>query len=43
LLEVGCLNDSKVDKVPLLLLLVVVVLEDVKGKESKTITPSLMQ
>jgi len=43
LLEVGYLNDSKVDKVPLLLLLIVAALEDAKGQESKTTTPSLMQ
>jgi hypothetical protein len=29
--EVGCFNDSKMDKVPLLLLSVVAILEDVKG------------
>jgi hypothetical protein len=32
-----------VDKVPLLLLLAVAALEDVKGHESKATTPSLMQ
>jgi len=43
LLEVGCFNDSKVDKVLLLLLLAVVTLEDVEGQESKATTLRLMQ
>jgi len=43
LLEVGCLNDSRVDKVLLLLLLVVATLEDAKGQESKTTILGLVQ
>jgi len=43
LFEVGCLNDSRVDKVILLLLLVVATLEDAKGQESKTTILGLMQ
>jgi hypothetical protein len=37
------LNDSKVDKVPLLLLLAIAALENAKGQESKVTTTSLMQ
>ncbi len=43
LTEVGRLNDSRVDKVLLLLLLVVATLEDAKGQESKATIIGLMQ
>ncbi len=37
------MNDSRVDRIPLLLLLAVVTLEDVEGHESNATTPGLMQ
>jgi hypothetical protein len=37
------MNESKVDRVLLLLLLATIALEDSKGQESKTTIPSLMQ
>ncbi len=43
LLEVGCFNDSRMDKVPLLLLSDVVTLDDAEGQESKATTLGLMQ
>jgi hypothetical protein len=39
----GCLNDSRVDKIPLLLLLAIAILEDAKGQETKATNPSLTQ
>jgi hypothetical protein len=41
--EVGCFNDSRVDRVPLLLLSAAAALEDAEGQESKATTPGLMQ
>jgi hypothetical protein len=41
--EVGCFNDSIVDRVPLLLLSAAAALEDAEGQESKATTPGLMQ
>jgi hypothetical protein len=41
--KVGCLNDSKVDKVLLLLLLATATLEDAKGQENKAKILGLMQ
>jgi len=43
LLEVRCFNDSRIDEIPLLLLLTATTLEDVEGHKSKAKTPSLMQ
>ncbi len=42
-LKVRCFNDSRVEKIPLLLLSVVVTLEDAEGQESKATTLGLMQ
>jgi len=41
--EVGCFNDSRVDRVPLLLLSAAAALEDAEGQESKATTSGLMQ
>ncbi len=41
--KVGCFNDSRVDKVPLLLLSTFVILEDVEGSENKATTLGLVQ
>jgi hypothetical protein len=43
LLEVRCFNESRIDKIPLLILLTLTTLEDVEGHKSKEKTPSLMQ
>jgi hypothetical protein len=42
-LKVRCFNDSRMEKVLLLLLSVVVTLEDAEGQESKATTLGLMQ